>query len=96
MLVNSLASSASSGDITTRLPVSLPKSRDARSVPVAVRAETICGSSNSSVIALPSAIRSGQNATSISSPSPATIFSTSAVTPGNTVLRKMSSWPSRR
>ena len=35
----------------------------------AVRAETICGSSNSSVIALPSAMRSGQNATSMSMPS---------------------------
>ena len=42
----------------------------------------ICGSSNSSVIALPSAIRSGQNAMSSSTPSAATVFSTSAVTPG--------------
>ena len=89
MLVNSLASSASSGDITTSLLVSLPNSADARFVPVGVRDETICGSSNSSVIALPSAIRSGQNATSICSPSPASIFSTSAVTPGNTVLRRI-------
>ena len=32
--------------------------------------DTICGSANSSVIALPSAIRSGQNATSISTPEP--------------------------
>ena len=43
-----------------------------RASDAAVRAEMICGSSNSSVIALPSAIRSGQNATSIPSPSPAT------------------------
>ena len=60
------------------------------------RAETICGSSNSSVIALPSAIRSGQNATSIDTPRPTIIFSTRAVTPGKTVDRRISSWPSRR
>jgi hypothetical protein len=78
------------------LPVSLPNSADARFVPAGVRAETICGSSNSSVIALPSAIRSGQKATSISRPSLVIIFSTSAVTPGNTVLRRTSNCPSLR
>jgi hypothetical protein len=41
---------------------------------------------------LPSAMRSGQNATSSSTPSPATIFSTRAVTPG-TVLRRIRIWP---
>ena len=94
--MNSFASSASSGVITTILLVSLSNSADARFAPCAVRDETTCGSSNSSVMALPSAIRSGQNATSISSPRLAIIFSTSAVTPGNTVLRRISSWPSRR
>ena len=95
-LVNSFASSASSGDSSTMLLVSRPKSFAARSIPRGDLAETICGSSNSSVIALPSAIRSGQNATSIATPRPTIIFSTSAVTPGNTVDRRISSWPSRR
>ena len=76
--------------------VSRENSLTARSIPCGVRAETICGSSNSSVIALPSAIRSGQNATPIDTPRPAIIFSTSAVTPGKTVERSTSSWPSRR
>ena len=66
----------------TSWPVSRRNSALARSAPRAVRAETICGSSNSSVIALPSAMRSGQKATSMSMPSAATVFSTSAVTPG--------------
>ena len=91
--MNSLASSASSGDITTILLVSLLNSADARFAPVGVREETICGSSNSSVIALPSAIRSGQKATSTCRPSLASIFSTSAVTPGNTVLRRTDTCP---
>ena len=62
--------------------MSLANSLLARSSPPELRLDTICGSSNSSVMALPSAMRSGQNATSISTPSPATIFSTRAVTPG--------------
>ena len=94
--MNSFASSASSGDSSTIFSVRCENS--ARPAPCCprVRPETICGRVNSSVIALPSAIRSGQNATSISTPSPATIFSTSAVTPGNTVERSTSSCPSRR
>jgi hypothetical protein len=94
--VNSLASSASSGESGTSLSVSMLNSLLARSWPRAVRLDTICGSSNSSVIALPSAIRSGQNATSIATPRPAIIFSTSAVTPGYTVLRRTRICPSRR
>ena len=93
--MNSFASSASSGDSSTTLSVSSEKSLTARSIPCGERAETICGSSKSSVIALPSAIRSGQNATSIDTPRPTIIFSTSAVTPGKTVERSTSSWPSR-
>ena len=60
------------------------------------RDATICGSSKSSIIALPSAMRSGQNATSTSSPRRATRRSTMAVTPGYTVLRSTRSWPSTR
>jgi len=45
-------------------------------------------------MALPSAMRSGQNATSMSRPRSPTSRSTSAVTPGYTVLRSTSSWPS--
>ena len=56
---------------------------------------TICGSSHSSTIALPSAMRSGQNATSTSRPSSRDSRSTIAVTPGYTVLRSTRSWPSR-
>ena len=95
-LVNSLASSASSGVSATMRIVSRPNNADARSRPSGERADTIWGSSNSSVIALPSAIRSGQNATSTWTPRAATIFSTRAVTPGNTVDRRTSSWPLRR
>jgi len=71
------------------------KSLVARAVAAGVRAEMIWGSSNSSVMALPSAIRSGQNATSMLTPRAAIIFSTRAVTPGKTVERRMRSWPSR-
>ncbi len=80
--MNSFASSASSGLIGTSVGVSRENSLLARSRPRALRLDTIWGSSNSSVMALPSAMRSGQNATSISAPRPATIFSTRAVTPG--------------
>ena len=67
--MNSLASSASSGSSSTMLSVSVPNSaRGPRRAPRRRAPETICGSANSSVIALPSAIRSGQNATSTSSP----------------------------
>src|SRR5215468_8273918 len=93
VLVNSFASSASSGVIGTTVGVRLRNRALARSRPRAVRLDTIWGSSNSSVIALPSAMRSGQNATSMSTPSPATIFSTRAVTPGYTVLRRIRIWP---
>jgi hypothetical protein len=82
VLVNSFASSASSGVIGTSVGVSVRNRALARPRPRGVRLDTIWGSSNSSVIALPSAIRSGQNATSICAPNPATIFSTRAVTPG--------------
>ena len=54
---------------------------------------TICGRLNSSVIAAPSAIRSGQKARSTPSAGDATSRSTRRVTPGNTVLRSTSSWP---
>ena len=67
----------------------------ARSRPRADRLATICGSSYSSVIAWPSAIRSGQNATSMSMPRLATSFSAIAVVPGVTVLRRIRICPSR-
>ncbi len=88
-LVKSFASSASSGLIGTSVEVSRLNRALARSIPRSVRLDTICGSSNSSVIAFPSAMRSGQNATSISRPSLEIIFSTRAVTPGYTVLRRI-------
>ncbi len=94
--MNSLASSASSGDSSTTAGVSRPNSAAARLSACGDRAETICGRVNSSVIALPSAIRSGQNATGTSAPRPAIIFSTRAVTPGKTVERRTMSCPSRR
>ena len=94
--MNSFASSASSGSITTNCSVSSPNSAPARFCPRSVREDTICGRVKSSSIALCSAIRSGQNATSRSRPRPAMVRSTSAVTPGNTVLRNTSSWPSRK
>ena len=72
------------------------KSALARSAARSVREPMICGSSKSSVIACPSAIRSGQNVTSTSSPRAASSRSTAAVTPGNTVLRRTISWPSRK
>ena len=72
------------------------KNFSARSPARSVRAATICGRSNSSVMARPSAMRSGQNATSRFNPLPASIRSVSAVTPGCTVLRRIISWPWRR
>src|SRR5215831_4003236 len=96
VLVNSFASSASSGVIGTSVGVSLRNSRLARSRPRALRLDTIWGSSNSSLIARPSAMRSGQNATSMSTPRLATIFSTRAVTPGYTVLRRIRIWPAAK
>ena len=80
--MNSLASSASSGSRWTIDPVRWPKSSAAPSRPFADRDDTIWGSENSSSIALPSAIRSGQKATSTATPRPPTSRSTSAVTPG--------------
>ena len=82
VLVNSLASSASSGSSGTIVSVRCRNSASARASAPGVRAATICGSVNSSVIARPSAIRSGQNATSTARPLPASSFSVSAVTPG--------------
>ena len=61
-----------------------------------MRLDTICGTPPNSVIARPSATRSGQNATSTSRPRSATIFSSWAVLPGQTLLRTMRIWPSRR
>ena len=92
--MNSLASSASSGSSSTISWARLRNSLPARSSARDERDATICGSSNSSTIALPSAMRSGQNATSMSRPRSPTKRSTNAVTPGYTVLRSTSSWPS--
>jgi hypothetical protein len=94
VLVNSLASSASSGSSGTMLWVSSPNRRAARSRTASLRADTIWGSEYSSAIAWPSAIRSGQKATSTATSRSATIRSTSAVTPGYTVLRNTRSCPS--
>ena len=60
VFVNSFASSASSGRSGTICSVSARNSFSARSIARSVRAATICGSSNSSVMARPSAMRSGQ------------------------------------
>ena len=76
--------------------VNVENSSEARSVPRGVDDETICGNEKSSTIARPSAMRSGQKATSTCRPLVASIFSTSAVTPGYTVLRRTTSCPSRK
>ena len=62
--MKSLASSASSGWSSTTVSVRRPNSAAARFRAPSVRAATICGSVNSSVMACPSAMRSGQKATS--------------------------------
>ena len=64
VLVKSLASSASFGRRPDRLAASMPKSASARSPPRSSSAPTIWGSEWSSSRAWPSAIRSGQKATS--------------------------------
>ena len=64
MLVNSLASSASLLVVRSVLAASRPNSASARSAAAAVSAPMIWGSVRSSSSAWPSAIRSGQNATS--------------------------------
>ena len=59
-----------------------------------MRAATIWGRERSSSIAFPSAIRSGQKATSIACPDAFDRRSTKRVTPGKTVERRISTWPS--
>ena len=76
--------------------VSVSKSSRARATPSLVKLETICGSERSSFIAKPSAMRSGQKASSTSLPSARSHLRNFSVIPGYTVLRKTTSCPSFR
>ena len=64
------------------LSVRWPNSAPARLRACGVRAETICGSDESSSIAFPSATRSGQKATETSLPAEATMSRIFSVVPG--------------
>ena len=68
VLVNSLASSASSGSSSISCGARRENSRRAAASPSGVRAEMIWGSSRSSVMERPWAMRSGQKQTRLSSP----------------------------
>ena len=82
VLVNSLASSASLLVVRRVLAASRPNSASARSAAAAVSAPMIWGSVWSSSSAWPSAIRSGQNATSTRRPRSSRAAATYSVVPG--------------
>ena len=81
-LVKSFASSASIGGRTMISFVSRLNNVRARDTPSSVKLETICGRLCSSVIANPSAMRSGQNASSTCLPSLRSQVRSFSVIPG--------------
>ena len=80
--MNSLASSASLLEVRIVFAARRPNSASARSPAAAVSAPMIWGSEWSSSSAWPSAIRSGQNATSTRQPRSSSAAATYSVVPG--------------
>ena len=88
-----MVSSASRGVSLKISGAIFAKSSAARSSDSLSNADTICGMEKISSSANPCATRSGQNATATPGLALSIFFRTISVTPGNTVLRKITSWP---